>query len=98
MIPMDERSGEFRTHYAGFIDPGWGTGQNNEGRGRSLVLEVRPFEDMILRDNQPVGKILFERMHEVPDKGYDELSVSNYNIPFGPPKLSRHFIMDEYEK
>ncbi len=91
MTPMDERSGEFRTHYAGFIDPGWGYGVGGEGVGRSLVLEIRPFEDIIIRDGQPVAKIFFEHMSREPHQGYDELSVSNYTGGFEVPKLSRHF-------
>ncbi len=38
MIPMDTRSAEFRSHYAGFIDPGWGWGIRAEGKGRPLTL------------------------------------------------------------
>ena len=89
MAPMDERSGEFRSHYAGFIDPGWGWGKDGEGTGRPITLEVRPFEDMIVRHNQSIGKIKFERMIEVPDSQYDEIG-SNYLIQEGP-KLAKQF-------
>jgi dCTP deaminase len=92
MIPMDERAGEFRTHYAGFIDPGWGAGQNGEGKGRPLVLEVRPFEDIVMRDAQPIAKIRFEKMAEIPEFGYDSFSDSNYSHNFTIPKLSKHFV------
>lgn len=91
MRPMDERSGEFRAHYAGFIDPGWGYGHDGEGKGRSLVLEIRPFEDLIIRDNQPVAKIYFDYMTRSPEYGYDQLSASHYTNDFSAPKLSRHF-------
>jgi len=91
MVPMDERSGEFRSHYAGFIDPGWGWGKSGEGKGRQLTLELRPFEDIIVRDNQPICKIKFERMADVPDKLYDEMSNSNYVEQKGPC-LSKHFL------
>ncbi len=92
MIPMDERSGEFRSHYSGFIDPGWGYGINGDGNGRPLVLEVRPFEDLVLRDNQPIAKIVFDTMHEKPDITYDALEHSHYTEEPKNPKLSKHFI------
>lgn len=90
MTPMDERSGEFRSHYAGFIDSGWGWGKNGEGKGRQLTLEVRPYEDFILRDGQPIAKIKFERVIEVPDIHYDQKDTSNYCNQKGP-RLSKHF-------
>lgn len=89
MVPMDERSGEFRSHYAGFIDPGWGYGKEGNGEGRPLTLEVRPFEDIIVRNGQPIGKIKFERMTQLPREHYDELD-SNYTVQTGP-KLAKHF-------
>lgn len=89
MVPMDERSGDFRSHYAGFIDPGWGWGKKGEGKGRPLTLEVRPFEDLIVRHGQPIAKIKFERMAELPDMVYDALP-SNY-IKQSGPRLSKHF-------
>lgn len=91
MVPMDERSGEFRSHYAGFIDPGWGWGKNGEKKGRPITLELRPFEDIVIRDNQPIGKIRFERMAEIPDIIYDNKTTSNYKKQIGP-RLSKHFI------
>ena len=91
MVPMDERSGEFRSHYAGFIDPGRGWGKNGEQRGRPITLELRPFEDLIIRDNQPIGKIRFELMAEIPEIIYDNKTTSNYKKQIGP-KLSKHFI------
>lgn len=90
MASMDERSGEFRSHYAGFIDPGWGYGANGEGKGRPLTLEVRPFEDLIIRDRQPIAKIKFERMREIPEVLYDAKGSSHYVEQAGP-LLSKHF-------
>jgi dCTP deaminase len=89
MYSVDDRCGDFRSHYAGFIDPGWGYGKKGEGKGRPLTLEVRPFEDLIIRHNQPIGKIKFEKMSEVPQQVYDEVS-SNYVVQKGP-KLAKHF-------
>jgi len=90
MASMDERSGEFRSHYAGFIDPGWGYGANGEGKGRPLTLEVRPFEDLIIRDRQPIAKIKFEHMREIPEVLYDAKGTSHYVTQVGP-LLSKHF-------
>lgn len=90
MVPMDERSGEFRSHYAGFIDPGWGYGRDGEAKGRPLTLEVRPFEDLVIFANHPIAKIKFERMIEVPDAHYDQKTECNYGAQSGP-KLAKHF-------
>jgi dCTP deaminase len=89
MVPMDERSGDFRSHYAGFLDPGWGYGKDGEGKGRPFTLEVRPFEDLVVRAGQPIAKIRFEKMAEVPVVHYDT-KVSNYLIQSGP-KLGKQF-------
>lgn len=89
MVTMDERSGEFRSHYAGFIDPGWGWGKQGEGKGRPLTLEVRPFEDIIVRQGQPIAKIRFDRLIEIPEVVYDDTN-SNY-IKQSGPKLAKHF-------
>ncbi len=89
MVDMDSRTGEFRTHYAGFFDPGWGYGKKGEGKGRPITLEVRPFEDVCISHGQPIGKVRFEKMSEVPAKHYDEMS-SNYLVQSGP-KLAKQF-------
>lgn len=89
MVPVDERSGDFRSHYAGFLDPGWGWGDSGEIFGRPFTLEVRPFEDMVIRPRQPIAKIRFERMSEEPLLNYDQKS-SNYKKQTGP-KLAKYF-------
>jgi dCTP deaminase len=89
MKPVDNRTGEFRAHYAGFIDPGWGWGKNGKGKGRPLTLEVRPHEDLIVGDKQPIGKISFECMSKKPDKLYDT-AQSNYLKQTGP-RLAKQF-------
>lgn len=94
MIPMDEKSGEFRAHYAGFIDPGWGWGLHGEVTGRRLVLEVRPFEDIVLRDGQPISKIRFCRMADLPNIVYDAID-SNYTMEAVSPRLSKHFFITQ---
>lgn len=89
MVPMDERSGDFRSHYAGFLDPGWGWGVDGQGSGRPFTLEVRPFEDLVVRSGQPIAKIRFERMIEEPAFHYDT-KPSNYLTQNGP-KLGKQF-------
>lgn len=91
MVPVDERSGDFRSHYAGFLDPGWGWGTDGEGKGRPFTLEVRPFEDIVVRSGQPIAKIRFERMVEEPSFHYD-IKASNYLTQCGP-KLGKQFRM-----
>ncbi len=86
IMPVDVRSGEYRSHYAGFFDPGWG-----EDRGAQGVLEVRTFEDdLLLRDGQPIAKFIFERMHMRPDILYGNAIGSTYHFQTGP-RLSKHF-------
>lgn len=90
MQPTDDKSGEFRAHYAGFIDPGWGWGKNGESQGRRLTLEVRPHEDnLIVRKNRPIAKIGFERMAEIPEDLYDT-GKPNYGTQKGP-QLAKQF-------
>lgn len=91
MVDMDSRIGEFRSHYAGFFDPGWGYGIDDRGVGRPYTLEVRPYEDIMISDGQPIGKIKFEYMSEIPEKHYDE-RASNYLKQSGP-KLAKQFSM-----
>jgi dCTP deaminase len=90
MVPMDERSGDFRSHYAGFLDPGWGWGADGTGKGRPFTLEVRPFEDLVVRPGQPIAKIRFERLVAEPSEHYDSGGNHNYQSQSGP-KLGKQF-------
>ncbi|MHB1163335.1 MAG: 2'-deoxycytidine 5'-triphosphate deaminase domain-containing protein [Minisyncoccota bacterium] len=74
---IDPRLGEFRSHAAGYIDPGWGYGKDGEECGRPITLEVIPHEDMLVRDGQTVARIRYEYMKEVPETLYDA-AASNY--------------------
>lgn len=90
MASVDSRNGEYRSHYAGFIDPGWGYSEN-DGAGAPLVLEIRPFEDnLLLRDRQPICKVVYEKMAERPDILYGRAAGSHYSDQNGP-RLSKHF-------
>ncbi|GLK78092.1 2'-deoxycytidine 5'-triphosphate deaminase [Methylopila jiangsuensis] len=89
MTPFDPLVGEFRVHYAGFFDPGFGHAQGR-GAGARAVLEVRSHEvPFILEHGQTVGRLVYERMLERPRTLYGELATSNYQGQ--GLKLSKHF-------
>jgi dCTP deaminase len=91
MRPMDERSGEIRVHYAGYIAPGWGVGPDGKGAGRPLTLEVRSFENaFMVRRGQPFAKIRFERMIEPPVVHYDQQPNTKFKVQQGPG-LAKYF-------
>ena len=80
MLPYDTRAGEFRVHYAGFFDPGfgWDAATNKAGSSRG-VLEVRSHEvPFLLEHGQTVGWLRYERMAERPELLYGVDSNSNY--------------------
>lgn len=78
MRPYDTRVGEFRVHYAGFFDPGFGHAESG-GAGSRAVLEIRSFEvPFALRDGQLVGRLVYERLAAVPDKLYGAAIGSSY--------------------
>jgi len=89
MVPFNPLVGEFRVHYAGFFDPGFGyaPGQPPSARG---VLEVRSREvPFILDHGQIIGRLVFERLTDPPPEGYGEGLGSNYQRQ--GLKLSKHF-------
>jgi dCTP deaminase len=89
MVPFDPLVGEFRVHYAGFFDPGFGYAGAG-GHGSRAVLEVRSREvPFILEHGQIVGRLIYERMLARPDQLYGEGIGSNYQAQ--SLKLSKHF-------
>jgi len=80
MLPYDTRAGEFRVHYAGFFDPGFGWDPATRRAGSSRgVLEVRSHEvPFVLEDGQRVGWLRYERMAERPQALYGRDIASNY--------------------
>ena len=86
---IDPRLGEFRSHAAGYIDPGWGYGKNGEVHGRPITLEIIPQEDMLVRHGQVIARIRFEHMKEIPETLYDS-AASNYTDQH-TARLSKHF-------
>lgn len=80
MLPYDTRAGEFRVHYAGFFDPGfgWNTQTSKAGSSRG-VLEVRSHEvPFLLEHGQTVGWLRYERMAARPALLYGQDANSNY--------------------
>lgn len=79
MLPYDLSTQEFRVHYAGFFDPGFGYGENGEISGTRAVLEVRANEmPILLEDDQFVGRLTYYKMSQKPDKIYGGTIGSNY--------------------
>ena len=88
MAPYLAMVGEFRVHYAGFFDPGFGHGPS--GAGARGVLEVRCHEaPFALEHGQTVGRLIYERMAEPPDALYGATAASSYQGQ--GLKLSKHF-------
>ena len=78
MAPYLAMVGEFRVHYAGFFDPGFGHAAAG-GAGSRGVLEVRCHEaPFVLEHGQVVGRLVYERMSDRPDALYGEKIASNY--------------------
>jgi len=89
MTPFDPLVGEFRVHYAGFFDPGFGYAGAG-GQGARAVLEVRSREvPFILEHGQIVGRLIYEKMLARPDALYGQRIGSNYQAQ--GLKLSKHF-------
>ena len=89
MVPFDPLVGEFRVHYAGFFDPGFGAAEAG-GTGARAVLEVRSHEvPFILDHGQTIGRLVYERMGERPERLYGQGIGSNYQAQ--GLKLSKHF-------
>lgn len=88
MTPIDPSVGEFRVHYAGFFDPGFGTDEAH-GAGSKGVLEVRTHDTpFLLEHGQIVARLVYEPLTERPTRLYGE-GGSHYQSQ--GLKLSKHF-------
>jgi dCTP deaminase len=88
MTPIDPAVGEFRVHYAGFFDPGFGTAETS-GEGSRAVLEVRSHETpFLLEDGQTVARLVYEPLTDRPTRLYGQ-DGSHYQRQ--GLKLSKHF-------
>jgi dCTP deaminase len=89
MAPYLAMVGEFRVHYAGFFDPGFGYAEAG-GAGSRGVLEVRCHDaPFVLEHGQVVGRLIYERMASAPKTLYGAALASNYQGQ--GLKLSKHF-------
>ena len=89
MTPISPGLGEFRVHYAGFFDPGFGWGPSGPNGSRA-VLEVRSHDAaFVLEHGQLVARLVYEKMAARPAKLYGDGVASNYQGQ--GLKLSKHF-------
>jgi dCTP deaminase len=92
MLAYDTAMGEFRVHYAGFFDPGFGHADAG-GEGTRAVLEVRSHEvPFMLEDGQRVGRLVYERLIARPDRLYGAGIGSSYQRQ--GLALSKHFRLE----
>jgi dCTP deaminase len=93
MTAYDPTSGELRTHYAGFFDPGFGYDPDGGFHGSRAALEVRAHDvPFMIEHGQPVCKLTFERMLEPPSELYGQSIGSNYQRQV--ETLGKHFRVD----
>jgi dCTP deaminase len=89
MLPYHTLVGEFRVHFAGFFDPGFGFSETG-GSGSRAVLEVRSHEvPFLIEHGQTVGRLVYERLIARPDKLYGRDIGSSYQSQ--GLALSKHF-------
>ena len=89
MAPFDPLIGEYRVHYAGFFDPGFGY-TAGKAPGAKAVLEVRSLDiPFILEDGQIVGRLVYDKLTDIPDTLYGQGIGSHYQAQ--GLKLSKHF-------
>lgn len=79
MVAYDTLVGEFRVHYAGFFDPGFGWDPNDRTTGSRGVLEVRSHDvPFLLEHEQVIGRLRYERLTDRPEKIYGAGIGSHY--------------------
>jgi dCTP deaminase len=89
MVAYDTLVGEFRVHYAGFFDPGFGHPAAG-GEGARAVLEVRSYElPFVIEHGQVVGRLTYERLTAQPNRLYGSSASSSYQGQ--GIALSKHF-------
>jgi len=90
MAAYEAGSGELRTHYAGFFDPGFGFGNDGEVYGTKAVLEVRAHDaPFMISHGQTFCKLAYERLKDIPEKTYGPKIGSSYQ--FQGITLSKQF-------
>jgi dCTP deaminase len=91
MTAYDPTSGELRTHYAGFFDPGFGYDPAGQFLGTRAALEVRAHDvPFMVEHGQRVCKLTFERMLAEPETLYGAMIGSSYQLQ--EESLGKHFL------
>ena len=91
MRAYDTKVGEFRAHYAGFFDPGFGLSELGASKTRA-VLEVRSHDvPFLIEQEQTICRLVYEPMANVPNFLYGEAGGTN-NYQAQGLKLSKHFV------
>ena len=91
MRAYDTNIGEFRAHYAGFFDPGFGISELNADNTKA-VLEIRSHDvPFIIEDGQTICRLVYEPMSSIPKKLYGQIKGRN-NYQSQGLKLSKHFV------
>lgn len=86
MVAYDSRSGELRTHYAGFFDSGFGY----QCGGARVVLEVRNLDvPFLLQDGQRLFRLQYFKNAACPEALYGSGETSHYQAQ--GLRLSKHF-------
>jgi len=95
MVAYDTSKGEFRSHYAGFFDPGFGYGENGEGMGTPAVLEVLTQDnEFYLRHGQPICRMVYTTLAEKADLSYGSATMGSHYQNQRGPRLGKHFKID----
>ncbi|MEK7447305.1 MAG: 2'-deoxycytidine 5'-triphosphate deaminase [Patescibacteria group bacterium] len=89
MVAYSTGMGEFRSHFAGFFDPGWGSNPKYGTCGSPAVLEIIPHEDIILKHGDSVCAMELYHMTENPPAIYGDVA-NNYHLQTGP-RLGKQF-------
>ncbi len=96
MLPYDAMAGEFRAHYAGFFDPGFGEFPGREQQGTAAVLELRSYDDdLMLRPGQPICKMAYEHLATPTERPYGADEASSHYARQRGPRLARFFRMPD---
>ena len=78
---INEEFGDFRSHYAGFFDPGFGYGEDGSVKGTHVTLEVRPLKHSFkLNDRKFMCRIIYERTSQMPDKVYGSVKIGSHYL------------------
>jgi dCTP deaminase len=81
LIAFDATKGELRTHYAGFIDSGFGWVEDDPTAGAQLVLEIRTHDvPFLLEHGQALFKLEFVRNEATPELLYGRELKSHYQM------------------